>query len=214
MSDLRVLILAAGKGTRMKSRKAKVLHQVGGASLVEHVLATARTVSSSVSVVIGHQAETVRALMPEVSFVEQKEQLGTGHAVMAAREQLSGHKGDLLILPGDVPLISSETLKAACGELSPSAAIAQLWYWIVKSRARSKYPRLRLSFICSLSCSYWRREGPPSPPTVPGGNTCSIARASTITEPGRDMRVEPPCNRCEIKILHSTNCRCSMYSVQ
>jgi bifunctional UDP-N-acetylglucosamine pyrophosphorylase / glucosamine-1-phosphate N-acetyltransferase len=112
MSDLRVLILAAGKGTRMKSRKAKVLHQVGGASLVEHVLATARSVSSSVSVVIGHQAETLRALMPDVSFVEQKEQLGTGHAVMAAREQLSAHKGDLLILPGDVPLISSETLKA------------------------------------------------------------------------------------------------------
>ena len=112
MSDLLVLILAAGKGTRMKSRKAKVLHQVGGASLVEHVVATARSVSSSVSVVIGHQAETVRALMPEVSFVEQKEQLGTGHAVMVAREQLSAHKGDLLVLPGDVPLISSETLKA------------------------------------------------------------------------------------------------------
>src|SRR5690242_2419841 len=98
MSDLRVLILAAGKGTRMKSRKAKVLHQVGGASLVEHVLTAARSVSSSVSIVIGHQAETVRALMPEASFVEQKEQLGTGHAVMVAREQLSTHKGDLLIL--------------------------------------------------------------------------------------------------------------------
>jgi bifunctional UDP-N-acetylglucosamine pyrophosphorylase/glucosamine-1-phosphate N-acetyltransferase len=112
MSDLRVLILAAGKGTRMKSRKAKVLHQVGGASLVEHVLATARSVSSSVFAVLGYQAEAVRAVMPEVSFVEQKEQLGTGHAVMVAREQLSTHKGNLLVLPGDVPLISSETLKA------------------------------------------------------------------------------------------------------
>jgi bifunctional UDP-N-acetylglucosamine pyrophosphorylase/glucosamine-1-phosphate N-acetyltransferase len=112
MHDLRTLILAAGKGTRMKSRKAKVLHKVGGAALIEHVLRTARSLSPDVSVVIGHQADKVRELISEAKCVEQREQLGTGHAVMAARDQFAGYSGDILVLPGDVPLIRTETLKA------------------------------------------------------------------------------------------------------
>jgi len=111
MLDLRTLILAAGKGTRMKSRKAKVLHRVGGASLVEHVLATAKVLSADVSIVIGHQADDVGALIPEGKFVEQKEQLGTGHAVIMASDHFAGYAGEILILPGDVPLISSQTLE-------------------------------------------------------------------------------------------------------
>src|SRR5882672_7658201 len=111
MNDLRILVLAAGKGTRMKSRKAKVLHSVGGATLVGHVLRAVLPVSREVLVVVGHQADDVRALLKEVVFVDQKEQLGTGHALMCAREALSGFTGDLLVLPGDVPLIRPETIQ-------------------------------------------------------------------------------------------------------
>jgi bifunctional UDP-N-acetylglucosamine pyrophosphorylase/glucosamine-1-phosphate N-acetyltransferase len=110
MENLRVLILAAGKGTRMKSRKAKVLHKVGGAALLEHVLKASQALSSQVLVVVGHQADKVSALVPAATPVEQKEQLGTGHAVSSAREALAGFSGDLLVLPGDVPLISQRTL--------------------------------------------------------------------------------------------------------
>jgi len=110
MENLRVLILAAGKGTRMKSAKAKVLHQVGGASLIQHVLRASLPVSSEVLVVVGHQADKVKKLLGEVPCVEQTQQLGTGHAVLSAAEDLRGFSGDLLVLPGDVPLIRRETL--------------------------------------------------------------------------------------------------------
>ena len=112
MENLRVLILAAGKSTRMKSKYAKVLHRVGGKTLLEHVLRSARCVSADVWVVIGHTADKVKALVPEVKFVDQKEQLGTGHAVLAARDHFAEYTGDLLVLPGDVPLISVDTLQA------------------------------------------------------------------------------------------------------
>src|SRR5207247_8027071 len=91
---------------------AKVLHRVGGQTLLEHVLRSARCVSADVWVVIGHTADKVKALVSEVKFVDQKEQLGTGHAVLAAREHFAEYTGDLLVLPGDVPLISGETLEA------------------------------------------------------------------------------------------------------
>ena len=111
MSDLRILILAAGKGTRLKSRKAKVLHSVGGATLVGHVLRAVQPLSKEILVVVGHQADEVKASLTGVSFVEQREQLGTGHALMCAREALGGFKGDILVLPGDVPLIRTETIQ-------------------------------------------------------------------------------------------------------
>ena len=111
MENLRVLILAAGKSTRMKSKYAKVLHRVGGRTLLEHVLSSARRVSADIWVVIGHTADKVKALVSEVKFVDQKEQLGTGHAVLAARDQFAEYSGDLLVLPGDVPLIQAETLE-------------------------------------------------------------------------------------------------------
>ena len=112
MDNLRVLILAAGKSTRMRSKYAKVLHRAGGASLIDHVLRAARSVSTDISIVVGHSADQVKALIPQATFVDQKEQLGTGHAVVAAREGFAGYSGELLVLPGDVPLISGATLEA------------------------------------------------------------------------------------------------------
>ena len=112
MKNLNVLILAAGKGTRLKSKKAKALHRAGGATLVEHVVRSAEAVADRVWVVAGYQAASVRSVIPGAQFVEQREQLGTGHAVMAARELLADYTGDLLVMPVDVPLISAATLEA------------------------------------------------------------------------------------------------------
>src|SRR5271157_1435734 len=99
-----VVILAAGLGTRMKSRKAKVLHRAGGRTLVEHVVATALelTTPQRIFVVVGHQADEVRRAVttPGIRFIEQKEQKGTGHAVMVGRDALAALDGYLMILYG------------------------------------------------------------------------------------------------------------------
>lgn len=112
LSNLTALIMAAGKGTRMKSALPKVLHRIAGEPLVGHVLATLERLEIPRSIVIvGHGAEEVRAMLPEaVQTVEQREQLGTAHAVMQAEEALAGFEGDVLILSGDVPLLSDETI--------------------------------------------------------------------------------------------------------
>ncbi|MEH2284782.1 MAG: bifunctional UDP-N-acetylglucosamine diphosphorylase/glucosamine-1-phosphate N-acetyltransferase GlmU [Nostoc sp.] len=110
-----VAILAAGRGTRMKSRLPKVLHSLGGRSLVERVLESVEPLSPSRRIVIvGYQSEEVQAamhLIPSLEFVEQTVQLGTGHAIQQLLPHLEDYTGDLLILNGDLPLIRSETLK-------------------------------------------------------------------------------------------------------
>ncbi len=127
-SPLAIVILAAGKGTRLKSERAKVLHQAGGLPLVAHVLravaplAPARkkktTDTSNLPggtwVVVGHQAELVRAVVEPLGArtVLQKPQLGTGHAVARALAALPAGVSRVLVLPGDAPLIRAQTLKA------------------------------------------------------------------------------------------------------
>ena len=110
-----VVILAAGLGTRMKSRKAKVLHRAGGKTLLQHAVDTALELAPAgcIFVVVGHQAEEVRASLatPGISFIEQKEQLGTGHALMVGRELLAPLGGDLVIVYGDGPLLRAATLR-------------------------------------------------------------------------------------------------------
>ncbi|MEH2436793.1 MAG: bifunctional UDP-N-acetylglucosamine diphosphorylase/glucosamine-1-phosphate N-acetyltransferase GlmU [Nostoc sp.] len=110
-----VAILAAGRGTRMKSRLPKVLHSLGGRSLVERVLESVEPLSPSWRIVIvGYQSEEVQAAMhsiPRLEFVEQTVQLGTGHAIQQLLPHLEDYTGDLLVLNGDLPLIRSETLK-------------------------------------------------------------------------------------------------------
>ncbi|MEH2102046.1 MAG: bifunctional UDP-N-acetylglucosamine diphosphorylase/glucosamine-1-phosphate N-acetyltransferase GlmU [Nostoc sp.] len=110
-----VAILAAGRGTRMKSSLPKVLHSLGGRSLVERVLESVEPLAPSRRIVIvGYQSEEVQAamhLIPNLEFVEQTVQLGTGHAIQQLLPHLEGYTGDLLILNGDLPLIRGETLK-------------------------------------------------------------------------------------------------------
>jgi len=99
----------------MKSRKAKVLHRAGGKALVEHVVETALALTGPerVFVVVGHQANEVRRAVatPGIGFIEQKEQKGTGHAVMSGRDALAGLDGYLMILYGDCPLLRVDTLQ-------------------------------------------------------------------------------------------------------
>lgn len=109
-----IVILAAGKGTRMRSALPKVLHRLAGRSLLEHVADTARKLSGNTPLIIvtGHGGETVQATHPHLSpvWVTQKEQLGTGHALLAALPAMP-HGQSVLVLYGDVPLVSEETLR-------------------------------------------------------------------------------------------------------
>src|SRR5271169_814937 len=108
-----VAILAAGKGTRLKSRHPKVLHEIAGKPLLAHVVAAAAQVvpPQDIFAIIGYQAERVRqALAPTgINFVLQSEQRGTGHAVMEARDALQSF-ATVLVLSGDVPLLRPETM--------------------------------------------------------------------------------------------------------
>jgi bifunctional UDP-N-acetylglucosamine pyrophosphorylase / glucosamine-1-phosphate N-acetyltransferase len=107
------LILAAGKGTRMNSDLVKVLHPVAGRPMLDYVLTLAGQMGSSRNVVIiGHQAEIVedRYGSRGLTFVYQREQLGTGHAVLQARDAFAGYRGTILILCGDVPLLQISTV--------------------------------------------------------------------------------------------------------
>ena len=110
-----VAILAAGKGTRMKSNLPKVLHSLGGKSLVERVIESAEPLSPSRKlVIVGYQSQEVKTAIDSihsVEFVEQTVQLGTGHAIQQLLPYLQDYTGDLLILNGDVPLLRTETLK-------------------------------------------------------------------------------------------------------
>ncbi|MGD0737672.1 MAG: bifunctional UDP-N-acetylglucosamine diphosphorylase/glucosamine-1-phosphate N-acetyltransferase GlmU [Terracidiphilus sp.] len=106
--------MAAGKGTRLKSRRPKVLHEIGGMPLLGHVIAAAAHIVAvdDIFVVVGHQAERVKDAVAAagVHFVEQPDQRGTGHAIQCAREAIAGYD-NVLVLSGDVPLIRPETIE-------------------------------------------------------------------------------------------------------
>jgi bifunctional UDP-N-acetylglucosamine pyrophosphorylase / glucosamine-1-phosphate N-acetyltransferase len=116
MTDLHVVVLAAGKGTRMKSDLPKVLHEISGKTLLQYVLDAADGLEpASVSVVVGHKAEHLQARLggrPQLRFALQEPQLGTAHAVLQVEPLLTGAKGTMLLLSGDVPLLSTPTLWA------------------------------------------------------------------------------------------------------
>lgn len=133
MTELAVIVLAAGMGTRMKSALPKVLHKAAGRSLVAHVLHAAKEIDASKVVVVhgpGHDAirkESSR-ILPECLFAEQTERKGTGHAVMMAEAALKNFEGTILVLYGDVPLIQPDTLQALLTRLDDEHAMAVLGF--------------------------------------------------------------------------------------
>ena len=130
MPPLHVVILAAGKGTRMKSVGPKVLHRVAGRPMVEYVLNATRTLApETTTIVVGHQADVLAAALtkhPGLTFVVQERQLGTGHALLTAEKVLQSAAGMLVLLSGDVPLLSAETLKTLAERHSTSGAAATI----------------------------------------------------------------------------------------
>ena len=126
MANLVAVILAAGKGTRMRSKYPKVLHKVGGKPMLQHVIDAASVAGCDEKVVIvGHEAELVEAMVGSQGKIAlQAEQLGTGHAMMQTAEALKGFTGTALILCGDTPLLDGEELKKFCEAHKASGAAA------------------------------------------------------------------------------------------
>ncbi|MBI5585764.1 MAG: bifunctional N-acetylglucosamine-1-phosphate uridyltransferase/glucosamine-1-phosphate acetyltransferase [Deltaproteobacteria bacterium] len=142
MKSLAIIILAAGKGTRMKSELPKVLHPLLGRPLLSHVLENARSLRPEKTVVVvGHQAELVRQSFahPGLTFVSQVPQLGTGHAVRQAAKDLDHFPGTILVLSGDIPLVSGATLKR-----------------LIQAHRRSGSPVTLLSTVLEEPCGYGR----------------------------------------------------------
>ena len=124
------IVLAAGKGTRMKSDLPKVLCQVLGRPLVHYVIDALRSAGvGKIIVVVGYKSELVRESLKDyenIEFVEQTEQLGTGHAVMVCREQIKNFTGPVFIVAGDSPMLQSSSLKAIIDRYNRSDAICLL----------------------------------------------------------------------------------------
>lgn len=131
--SLLVVVLAAGEGTRMKSRLPKVLHKVAGRSMLHHVLAATRAAGATrTAVVVGPGREDVAAeatrIVPDAQVFVQTERLGTAHAVLAARAALAEGADDVLVLYADTPLVRSETLARLRAPLAEGAAVAALGF--------------------------------------------------------------------------------------
>jgi bifunctional UDP-N-acetylglucosamine pyrophosphorylase/glucosamine-1-phosphate N-acetyltransferase len=135
MSDLHIVVLAAGKGTRMKSAQPKVLHRVAGRPMIHHVLVSAEALAPrSTTVVVGHEADNVKqslATQQHITFVVQEPQLGTAHALLTTENALKGAKGTLVLLSGDVPLLTSKTLKTLVDHHDSTGAAATVLTAIV-----------------------------------------------------------------------------------
>jgi bifunctional UDP-N-acetylglucosamine pyrophosphorylase/glucosamine-1-phosphate N-acetyltransferase len=130
MDNLHIVILAAGKGTRMRSDRPKILHELAGRSLIEHVLRTIHPLNALNTVlVVGHGADDVRSALAartDLQFVVQSPQLGTGHALLQARPVLEGLSGDVLLLYADVPLLQTSTLSRLAEHHNASSAAATI----------------------------------------------------------------------------------------
>lgn len=137
MTDLHIVVLAAGKGTRMKSLCPKVLHHVAGAPMIEYVLNTANQLAPrSITVVVGHQADVLKPELerhPGLRVVVQEPQLGTGDALRTAEEALEGATGTLVLLSGDVPLLTTKSLKTLVDHHTAADAAATVMTAIVEN---------------------------------------------------------------------------------
>lgn len=128
MSNLYAVVLAAGQGTRMKSNKSKVMHQVSGKPMIGHVVDTLQKLGvKETVVVVGHQGESIQDYFGDrVQYVWQKEQLGTAHAVKQAEQMLKNKQGNTLVVMGDTPLITVDTLELLINEHQQVGAAATI----------------------------------------------------------------------------------------
>ncbi len=138
-SDIHVVVLAAGKGTRMKSAVPKVLHHAAGLPLIEHVLRAAGSISpASIVIVVGHEADQLKGALGKrlgLSFAVQEPQLGTGHALLQAEPALRNARGTVVLLSGDVPLLGAASLAALVRAHRECGAAATVMTAVVASPA-------------------------------------------------------------------------------
>ncbi len=168
MKDVAAVILAAGKGTRMKSNKAKVLHEISGSPMIHYVVETVLAVIPDVVVVVGYQGEQVREALagyPMLRFAIQEKQLGTGHAVMTALPKLGMATKDVVVLCGDTPLIRKRTLHSLINEHKEGAKMLTLL--ATKLVDPTGYGRILLDS---------------------GGNVCRIVEESDATQEQRNVK--------------------------
>ena len=133
MADIALIVLAAGKGTRMKSALPKVMHRVAGRSLLGHVLSASTGLSPKLAVVVvgpdmGSVGEEARRYFPDCAVAIQEERKGTAHAVSMAKESLAGFSGTVLVLYADVPLIQAATISALAGKVDMDTVAAVLGF--------------------------------------------------------------------------------------
>src|SRR6478736_4560046 len=126
------IVLAAGEGVRMRSSRPKVLHPIGGAPLIAHVLAAVGEIGGATAVVVGPNAEVLRdavtQLMPGAEITVQRERRGTAHAVLAAKDAIAHGYDDVLVLFADTPLVRAETLANLRAALADGAAVTVLGF--------------------------------------------------------------------------------------
>src|SRR3990167_1594986 len=126
MKDTVALVLAAGRGTRMKSDTPKVMHEVLGRPMIRYSLEAVRGAGvNDIIIVAGYKAELLKGAIGDgAEFITQKELLGSGHAVQTAKRALAGYSGDIIVAYGDTPLIESNTIKALIAKHKSSRASA------------------------------------------------------------------------------------------
>lgn len=161
---LLTVVLAAGKGTRMRSALPKVLHRIAGRSMLGHVLALSKTVGGqSLAVVVGPGMDNVRAeavaAASDAAVHVQENQLGTADAVLAARDTIAAHRGDLIVLFADTPLITAETIKKLLAELDNGAQLAVLGF---DAREPGAYGRLVTDANGSLTAIREAKDAAPA----------------------------------------------------
>lgn len=216
---LAVAVLAAGKGTRMKSELPKVLQPLAGATLVERVLAScAQLAPQRRLLIVGHQAERVEqslAHQPGLEFVLQQPQNGTGHAVQQLLEPLAGFTGDLLVLNGDVPLLRSDTLENLVNQHRSSGAAVTLLTArltdptgygrvfasadglvsaIVEHRDCSPEQRLNTLINAGIYCFNWEHLAEVLPQLRSDNNQGELYLTDTVAmlSPSRHLEVDDP----------------------
>ncbi|MCE2965320.1 MAG: NTP transferase domain-containing protein, partial [Alphaproteobacteria bacterium] len=136
MTTVDILVLAAGKGTRMRSPLPKVLHSLAGRSMLEHVLAAARSLTpQSITAVMSDDFNTFASLAADVKPVVQRERLGTGHAVRVACDAATPQADAVLVLYGDTPLLTAASMRALLGAIAGGADVAVLGFTPVDAGA-------------------------------------------------------------------------------
>ena len=188
--NVHVVVLAAGKGTRMNSDHPKVLHRLAGRRLLDYVLNSAAALSpQSVTVVIGHAAERVQdayRTVTGVRFVVQEPQLGTGHALLQAEPVLRDASGTALLLYGDVPLLSAATLRRLVEQHRADRAAAT----VVTAHVERPYGTAASSGPTDGSRGS-SRNGTPRPPSAVSVRSTLASTRSTSSRCSTPSRASP-----------------------